>query len=124
MKDLEPRSFRQVETGIEGFERKESLIDLPLIDFVGDTKERWQRIQPIIAKILSRYKNPEVLDVAMGSGQDTLSLEQEGYDVISNEVDEAGISKAQALLSTAGFPLHLRKSPWEHIFDSSEYRSE
>ena len=91
---------------------KTTLSRAPLFDFVGDTEKRWKQIGSLIKKILAKYKNPKILDLAMGSGQDSISLLQEGYNVTSNEIDPEGIALARENAGIVGVSLDIRKVDW------------
>jgi len=110
-----------VEQITAGFQ-KVSLPEVPLFDFVGDNSVRWSRTRQFLGNFLNQYKNPKILDLAMGSGPDTIALLKEGCDVTSNEVDEYGIGLAQVEAKKENVKLNIRKIFWEQINHSLEYR--
>lgn len=110
-----------IEQITSGFQ-KVSLPEVPLFDFVGDNDVRWSRTRQFLKNFLNQYKNPKILDLAMGSGPDTIALLKEGYDVVSNEVDEYGMGIAQTEAEKGNIILNIRKIFWEQINHSPEYR--
>lgn len=102
---------------------KVPLSQVPLFDFVGNTQDRFQQSAQLIHNVLSKYQKPKILDLAMGSGPDTIPLLKEGYDVISNEVDEHGIELAQKAAIAEHVQINLRKINWLDIENSSEYQN-
>ncbi len=101
---------------------KVELLELPILDFVGDVEKRWQTIGPFIHNLLGQYSNPKVLDLAMGSGQDSIQLIKEGYEVVSNEIDRVGISAALEYADNEDVMLNIRQVNWTEIESSSEYK--
>jgi len=93
-------------------------------DFVGDLELRWKRMNGLVDNILSRYRNPKILDLALGGGHDSIFLLKKGYDVISNEIDNAMINRATERAKQEGVNLTVRNVQWEDIGDSPEYRPE
>ena len=53
---------------------KKQLSEVPLHEFVGDLDLRWKRTNGLIDNILSHYNNPKILDLALGSGHDSIFL--------------------------------------------------
>lgn len=88
---------------------KTSLSNLPLTDFWGDLDTRWFQVFSLLKPILDKYKNPKILDLAMGSGLDTLRLLKLGYNVVSNELDTPSIAKALSDAKKQGVNINLRK---------------
>lgn len=104
--------------------KKVELLNLPILDFVGDIEDRWRTIGPFLHNILEQYENPKILDLAMGSGQDSIVLLEEGYNVVSNEIDPVGIQTARKNAQEAGVALAVRQVDWTNLETSSEYNQD
>lgn len=110
----------RLEGGKNSYERT-SLAELRLQDFVGDLNLRWKRTNGLIDKLLSQYKNPKILDLALGSGQDSIMFIKKGYHVISNEFDDYYINQAFKNARLQKVFLNLRKAKWQQIDKSPKY---
>ena len=108
---------------IKGF-TKASLSKAPLSDFVGNIELRWRKMGGLIDDILLRYRNPKILDLALGGGHDSIFLLKKRYDVVSNEIDNAIISQAIEKAKEEKVSLTIRSVRWKNISDSPEYKSE
>jgi len=108
---------------IKGY-TKTSLSELPLSDAHGNAKERWLVFNKVISPLLAQFKNPKILDLAMGSGEDSTYLLKQGYWVVGNEIDEGFISSAQELARREKLNLSIRRDAWTDIVNSQQYKSE
>ena len=103
---------------------KKQLSEVPLHEFVGDLDLRWKRTNGLIDNILSHYNNPKILDLALGSGHDSIFLLKKGHSVISNEIDNYSVKVALEKAKKAEVKLIIRNAFWEHIGKSKEYAPE
>lgn len=106
---------------IEGYE-KLSLSEVPLFEYIGNREKRWGKAKDLIRKLLHQYKNPLIIDLAMGSAPDTVALLKEEYSVISNEIDLHGIEMAEKLAVKENVRLNLRRVDWTEIINSPAYK--
>lgn len=104
---------------------KRSLTKLPLLDFVDDgSGNRWFQMGGLLHDALKKYRNPRILDLAMGTGQDSISLLKEGFNIESNDIDEDGIKIAKELAKEANVELHLHRIDWKDFLKTNEFPSE
>lgn len=112
-----------IEQITSGFQ-KAPLSEVPLFDFVGNSGLRHGKTKEFLDRFLTQYKNPKILDLAMGSGPDTIALLKEGYDVTSNEIDGFGIATALNRAAREKVKLNIREISWKQIYNSHEYKNE
>lgn len=108
---------------IKGF-TKTSLPKVPLGDFVGDIELRWKRMNGLIDNILAQYHNPRILDIALGDGHDSIFLLKKGYNIISNEIEDALLNQVLINARKENTRLAIRRVRWEDIGSSPEYEPE
>lgn len=92
-----------------------------IYDFIGDKEGGRLLNKEFLGKFLNRFSSPNVLDLAMGTGADTISLLKDGYSVVSNEIDEDAIRVAEGEAKNNGINIVLRKVSWEALSEASEY---
>jgi len=100
---------------------KKQLSEVPLHEFVGDLDLRWERMNGLVDNILSQYRNPKILDMALGSGHDSIFLIKKKHNVVSNEIDNYSIKISVKKAEEAGVKLIIRNAFWEKMDKSEEY---
>ncbi|MDD5014504.1 MAG: class I SAM-dependent methyltransferase [Atribacterota bacterium] len=87
----------------------------------GSNELRWKRTNGIIEEILNQYKDPKIIDLAVGGGEDALFLAKKGYNITANDVDEYLLSVTEKKAKENGFFLKIIKEDWINILNSKEY---
>ena len=107
---------------IDGYEETSlaSVLDV----YIGNLDLRWDRMNGVLDNIFSRYENPKVLDLALGSGHDTIALLKRGFNVVSNEVDKNYLSIAKKRAKKHKVALTVRIENWKNIIRSDKYKNE
>ncbi|MCL4418890.1 class I SAM-dependent methyltransferase [Patescibacteria group bacterium] len=67
---------------------------------------------------LRKYNARKILDVALGDGVDTIYLLSQGFDVSSNEVDDAFREKAIENAKKSGFEIEPTSLNWRYLSKS------
>ncbi len=92
-------------------------------DFVGwDNRRRGEN--GFLVSQLNQHRARRVLDVAVGDGVDTIYLLQQGFDVQSNELDEAFRQKAIENAKKVGIPLKPTDLDWRNLADGYHSNSQ
>lgn len=104
---------------------KTTLTQLPLLDFVDDgSGNRWLQMGGLLHDVLGKYEDPKILDLAMGTGQDSISLLKEGYKVESNDIDDEGIEMAEGQAKKVAAKLSVHRIDWKDFLTTSELKPE
>lgn len=83
-------------------------------DFVGwDNRRRGEN--GFLINQLRKYNVHKVFDVALGDGVDTIHLLQQGFEVSSNEVDDAFREKAIENAKKSGFSIEPTNLDWRQL---------
>lgn len=86
-------------------------------DFVGwDNRRRGEN--GFLINQLKKYTAHKILDVALGDGVDTIYLLQNGFDVSSNEIDDAFREKAIENAEKARFEIQPTNLDWRELLKS------
>jgi ubiquinone/menaquinone biosynthesis C-methylase UbiE len=107
---------------VEGLEKVNINKLLSNSSYNGDIELRWQTTNGIIDRIIRRYNNPKIIDLAMGSGEDALYLLKKGYAVALNEVDENFIPVVRKKVGEESIPLDIRIGDWKDIIFSNNFK--
>jgi len=105
----------------KGFERVD--IDKLLGDgaYNGNIELKWRRTKGVIDEILKKYKNPKIIDLAVGGGNDAIFLLEKGYNVVGNDKDVYLSQVATEEAKKKGFSLKINNEDWIDILDSKKY---
>lgn len=90
-------------------------------DYNGEIKLRWERTRGVIDEILNKYKNPKIIDLAVGGGEDAIWLIKKGYSVTGNDKDKYLSLVAMEKAKQSGFSLKINNEDWVNIFNSKIY---
>ncbi len=86
-----------------------------LPDFVNFEERRKTEI-PFLLDQLQEYPEPKVLDACLGSGATTIGLKLAGIDdIVSNEIENYLIEKAQTFAARQGISLNVTNYDWREF---------
>ncbi|MDD4409738.1 MAG: class I SAM-dependent methyltransferase [Candidatus Pacebacteria bacterium] len=105
----------------KGFKRVDINELLSNSSYNGDIGLRWKRTKGVMDDILSRYKDPKIVDLAVGGGEDAMFLIKKGYDVVGNDKDDYLSSVAREKARKNGYSLRINNEDWVNILDSENY---
>jgi len=105
-----------------GFERIDVHEFMGNGSYNGDIDLRWKATNGLMDDIIKKYKNPKILNLAMGNGHGSIFISKMGYNLVSNEVDEYFLSTARKNAEENNVKLEIREDDWDNIYFSHEYK--
>jgi SAM-dependent methyltransferase len=90
----------------------------------GNINLRWEATNGLMDNIIKKYKDPKILNLAMGSGHGSIFISKKGYSIVSNELDKYFLSAAKKNAEESNVKLEIREEDWINILSSEKYKEE